>query len=227
MPTVLITGANRGIGLQYARTYGRDGWRVHACCRHPDKAKALREDCGGEVVLHRLDVTDGLRVQGLAREMSDEPIDLLINNAGVMGPREGFGHTDYHAWMDALQANALAPMRIAEAFVGSMRASKRKVIVNMSSRMGSIGGNQKSNATIYRTSKAALNMVTKCQANALGPEGFTVICFHPGWVQTEMGGPDAEITVEQSVAGMRNVIAKLDASDNGKFFNYDGEELPW
>ncbi len=227
MPTVLITGANRGIGLQFARTYARDGWRVHGCCRHPDKATTLREDCGGELVTHRLDVTDGLRVRGLGREMSDEPIDLLINNAGVIGSRVGFGETDYDDWLEAFKANTLAPMRMVEAFVKSVTASERKLVVNISSKMGSIGSNVSADAHVYRTTKAALNMVTKCLANALGDQGVTVVSFHPGWVQTDMGGPDAAITVEQSVAGMRNVITSLDSSANGKFFNYDGEELPW
>ncbi len=230
MPTVLITGANRGIGLALARGYAAEGWRVYACCRHPDKAKdlkALKEASGERVAIHRLDVTDGLKVANLARELAEEAIDLLINNAGISGPKNGFGETDYDRWQPVLAVNTFAPLRMAERFVEQVARSEGKLIVNISSKMGSIGANAGSNSIVYRASKAALNQVSKCLAMALAPRGITVILFHPGWVSSDMGGSKAPVTPEDSAAGIRAVIAGVTAADNGRFFNYDGEELPW
>ena len=163
MPTVLITGANRGIGLALARGYAAEGWRVHACCRHPDKAKeleALRAEAGDRFAIHRLDVTDGLKVAALSRELAEEAIDLLINNAGVGGPGTGFGETDYDSWQPVIGINTFAPLRMAERFVEQVARGERKLIVNISSKMGSIAANTKSNSIIYRASKAALNQVS-------------------------------------------------------------------
>ncbi len=230
MPTVLITGANRGIGLALARGYLADGWRVHACCRHPDKAKdlkALQPDAGDRLAVYRLDVTDGLKVASLARELAEEAIDLLINNAGISGPRGGFGETDYDRWQPVIGVNTFAPLRMAERFVEQVARSERKLIVNISSKMGSIAANVSSDSIIYRASKAALNQVSKSLSVALAPRGITVILFHPGWVSTDMGGSEAPVTPEDSAAGIRAVIARATPADNGRFFNYDGEELPW
>jgi len=230
MPTVLITGANRGIGLALARGYAGEGWHVHACCRHPNKAKdlkALEEDFGDRIVLHRLDVTDGLMVAGLARELAGEAIDVLINNAGVSGPRSGFGETDYDRWQAVIAVNSFAPLHMAERFAEQVARGERKLIVNISSKMGSIAANVSSNSIIYRASKAALNQISKCVSVALAPRGITVILFHPGWVSTDMGGAEAPVTPEDSAAGIRAVIARVTPADNGRFFNYDGEELPW
>jgi NAD(P)-dependent dehydrogenase (short-subunit alcohol dehydrogenase family) len=229
-PTVLITGANRGIGLALARGYLAEGWRVYACCRHPGKAKdlnALRAEAGDRLAVHRLDVTDGLKVANLSRELAEEAIDLLINNAGVSGPRGGFGETDFDRWQPVLAVNTFAPLCVAERFVEQVARGERKLIVNISSKMGSIGANVKSDSIIYRASKAALNQVSKCLAMALGPRGITVVLFHPGWVSTDMGGSEAPVTPEDSAAGIRAVIERVTTEDNGRFFNYDGEELPW
>jgi NAD(P)-dependent dehydrogenase (short-subunit alcohol dehydrogenase family) len=230
MPTVLITGANRGIGLALARGYAAEGWRVHACCRNPDQAKdlkALRAEAGDRLAVHRLDVTDGLEVANLARELAEEAIDLLINNAGVSGPGGGFGETDFERWQPVIGVNTFAPLRMAERFVEQVARSERKLIVNISSKMGSIAENASGNSIIYRASKAALNQVSKSLAVVLGPRGITVILFHPGWVSTDMGGSEAPVTPADSAAGIRAVIARTTAADNGRFFNYDGEELPW
>jgi len=231
MATVLITGANRGIGLAFARSFMADGWRVHACCRHPDKAQELQqatEASNGITELHRLDVTDGLKVASLARELIDQPIDVLINNAGIMGPRNaGFGKIDYDEWLPVFAVNVLGPMRLAERFATHVAKSERKLIVNISSRMGSIADNTSGGSYIYRSSKAALNMVSKSMANDLAERGITVIVFHPGWVRTDMGGRNAAITPKESVEGMREVIARVTLVDSGKFFNFDGRELPW
>jgi NAD(P)-dependent dehydrogenase (short-subunit alcohol dehydrogenase family) len=226
MPSVLITGANRGIGLEFARSFAADGWRVHACCRHPDKARDLKA-LEGRVTVHRLDVTDGLQVAGLGRELAGQWIDILINNAGIYGTRAGFGETGYEQWPQVFQVNVMGPLRLAEAFVEQVARSERKLIVNISSRMGSIAENSSGGGYVYRSSKAALNMVVKSLSIDLAERGIGVVAFHPGWVQTDMGGPDGAITAAETVARMRTVIERLAPADNGKFFNYDGGEIPW
>ena len=235
MPSVLITGANRGIGLAFARSFAADGWRVHACCRDPDGAEDLAAlsvvmasaDTAGAVMLHRLDVTDGSRIAGLSRELAGEAIDVLVNNAGVMGPGTGFGEMDYDGWLPVFETNTLAPMRMAEGFVEQVAKSGRMLIVNISSMMGSLGENAGGGAIIYRSSKAALNMVSKSLSAELAPRGITVIVFHPGWVSTDMGGPDAAVTPGESVEGMRAVIERVTPNDSGRFFNFDGREIQW
>ncbi len=226
MPTVLITGANRGLGLEFARSYAADGWRVHACCRHPEKAKALKA-VEGDLLVRKLDVTDGLRVAGLARELADEAIDVLLNNAGVYGPRSDFGETDFDDWLDMLKINTIAPLRMAERFVEQVARSDRKLIVSISSGMGSIAMNDEGGRYPYRTSKAALNMVVKGLAADLAARGIIAVALSPGWVQTDMGGPNADLTPEESVAGMRAVIDGLTPDDSGRFFNYQSEDRPW
>jgi NAD(P)-dependent dehydrogenase (short-subunit alcohol dehydrogenase family) len=235
MPSVLITGANRGIGLAFARSFAAAGWRVHACCRDPDRAEDLaaliadtaRADKAGAVIPHRLDVTDGPMIAGLSRELADEAIDVLVNNAGVMGPRTDFGETDYDGWLPVFETNTLAPMRMAEGFVEQLAKSGRKLIVNISSIMGSIGENAGGGAIVYRSSKAALNMVSKSLSVELAPRGITVIAFHPGWVRTDMGGAGAAVTPGASVEGMCAVIERVTPNDSGRFFNFDGHEIRW
>ncbi|HIC81532.1 MAG TPA: SDR family oxidoreductase [Kiloniellaceae bacterium] len=226
MPTVLITGANRGLGLEFVRSFAADGWRVHACARNVEKAKVVRS-MEGDVICHKLDVTDGLKVASLARELAEEPLDVLINNAGVFGPRSGFGETDFQEWGTVLQINTVAPLRMAERFIGMLEKGEGKTIVNLSSGLGSIASNDSGGVYIYRSSKAALNMITKGLSVDLGERGFTVISISPGWAQTDMGGESAPISAEESVAGMRKVIAGLSTADNGKFLNYDGSEISW
>lgn len=225
MPTVLVTGANRGIGLEFVKSFAADGWRVHACARNVEKAKTVR-GVEGDVVCHKLDVTNGLKVASLARSMTEEPIDLLINNAGQRGPKTGFGKTDYEEWANVLQVNTLAPLRMVERFAALIEQSERKMVVNISSILGSIAGSS-GDDYIYRSSKAALNMVTKTLACDLEGRGMTVVSFHPGWVRTDMGGSGADITPQESVAGMRRVIDGLTTADSGKFFSYDGSTLAW
>ncbi len=225
MPTVLITGANRGLGLAFARSYSTDDWCVHACCRHPEKAQALKA-MEGEVVCHKLDVTDGLQVAGLARELADEAIDVLLNNAGY-GPHGGFGETDYDDWLDVLKINRLAPLRMAERFVEQVARSERKLIVSISSGRGSIAMNDDGGSYPYRTSKAALNMVVKGLAADLAARGIIAVALSPGWVRTDMGGSNAKLTPEESIAGMRAVIDGLTPADSGRFLHYQGEDRPW
>lgn len=230
MASILITGANRGIGLEFARSFADDGWHVHACCRKPGKAEELKELAGGTVgavTLHKLDVTNGLKVASLARALADEPLDILINNAGVIGPKTSFGETDYDHWLPVFATNVLAPMRMAERFVKHLEHGERKLIVNISSILGSVGDNTGGGMYAYRSSKAALNAVVKSLSVDLGPRGICAVAFHPGWVRTDMGGPDAAIAPTESVKGMRAVIDKLGPADTGKFFSYDGSIVPW
>ena len=222
MQTILITGANRGIGLELTRSFAADGWRVHACCRDPKQMPTV----DGAVTVHRLDVTDGARVAALARELEGEAIDILFNNAGVYGPRTGFGETDYEAWVPVFSVNVFAPMRLAEGFVVHVARGERKLILNMSSAMGSVA-EASGGSVIYRSSKAAVNMITKTLSVDLAGQGITVVAFHPGWVQTDMGGSHATVDAQESVRGLRQVIAGLTTKDTGGFFAYDGRKLPW
>lgn len=224
---VLITGAGRGIGLEFARQYAETGWHVHATCREPKNASELLT-LPGEVTVHKLDVTHPKQIGHLVRELEDVPIDLLINNAGVIGPRErGFGDLDYGAWEDVLRVNTLAPIRIAEAFIDNILASERKLIVSLSSVYGSIGSNNSGGSYLYRSSKAALNAAMRSLAIDLRDEGVTVVVFHPGWVRTDMGGPNASLSPQDSVAGMKALIDLLKPSQSGRFYGYDGAEIPW
>ena len=232
MYTTLITGANRGIGLELARQYAADGWRVVTCCRHPGKSDALKKlatQHPGLVEIHPLDVTDLAQIDRMSATLANESIDLLMNNAGVYPDDEfkGFGHVDYAKWMHAFQVNTMAPLKMAEAFVKQVARSKLKIIATISSMMGSIDDNGSGGAYLYRSSKTAVNMVNKSLSLDLKSEGITAVVFNPGWVLTDMGGPNAMIPVEQSVDGLRAVIGKLTQADSGKFFDYDGKEIAW
>jgi NAD(P)-dependent dehydrogenase (short-subunit alcohol dehydrogenase family) len=230
--TVLITGANRGIGLEFCRQYAADGWRVLACCRQPEKSAALDKLAGlypGGINVHCLDVADHKQIEHLGQVLADESIDLLINNAGVYpdSDKSGFGHTDYAEWLQAFRINTMAPLKMAETLATQIAHSKQKTIVTITSKMGSITDNGGGGSYLYRSSKTAVNMVVKSLSIDLKPLGIIAVVFHPGWVKTDMGGPNALITAEQSVSGIRRVASKLVPADSGKFFGYDGQEIPW
>jgi len=203
---------------------------VHAGCRQPNRAddlRALADASGGKVVVHHLDVTDGLQVEGLARELADEGIDILLNNAGIYGPRTGFGVTELDEWQQVLTVNAFAPLRMAECFVDHVARGRRKLIVNISSNMGSIANTTSGGSYPYRASKAALNMISKTLSVDLAGRGIAVVALHPGWVKTDMGGSGAQIATATSVGGLRQVIDGLTLKDSGRFFDYEGRALPW
>ena len=231
MPTVLVTGANRGLGLEFARQFAADGWQVFAACRDPDKAKDLQSlaaKSGDRVRVLAMDVTDTTSVQAAAKQLTDQPIDLLLNNAGVMGPRnQQPGRVDYDAWLKVLDANSLGPMRVVEAFLENVARGNLRRIVTITSGMGSIADNTSGGSYAYRTSKAAVNMVTKSLAIDLAPRGITCIVMNPGWVRTDMGGPAGKISPAESITAMRSVIASLKPADSGKFLNYTGKPYPW
>ena len=232
MKTTLITGANRGIGLEFARQYLSDGWRVIACSRYPDKSDALinlASKFPGLITIHGLNVTDHAQIDRLAQELADVAIDLLINNAGVYPESDigGSGAAKYDEWIQAFQINTMGPLKIAEAFANSVARSKHKTIVTISSKMGSIADNTSGGSYLYRSTKAAVNMVVKSLSIDLKQRGVVAVVLNPGWVKTDMGGPNAMISVGESVTGMRNVIGRLTMTDTGKFINYDGQDIPW
>jgi NAD(P)-dependent dehydrogenase (short-subunit alcohol dehydrogenase family) len=232
MKTVLITGANRGIGLEFCRQYASDGWRIIACSRNPENSDALNklaDQYQDQIQLQPLDVADHLQIDGLAQTLANESIDLLINNAGIypVSDNRGFGHSDYAEWGKAFRINTMAPLKMAESFVAQIARSQHKTIVTITSKMGSIADNGSGGSYLYRSSKVAVNMVVKSLAIDLKPSGITAVVFHPGWVKTDMGGPNAMISSAQSVTGMRQVISKLTLADSGKFFGYDGQVIPW
>ncbi len=224
MATVLITGASRGLGHEFARQYATEGWRVLACCRNPGTMAGLASEA---VSAHQLDVDDAASVTACREAIGSTAIDLLINNAGVIGNRgAGLGDMDYAAFEACLRTNVLGPMRVAEAFVDLLEAGRQKKLVTISSRMGSIA-QAAPNAMIYRTSKAAVSMLVKCLSEELRPKNIAAVVLHPGWVQTDMGGAAAALTPGDSVTAMRRVIAGLGPADTGRFLNYDGGEIPW
>lgn len=227
MPTVVITGAGRGIGLEFARQYAAEGWRVHAAARDPTAAKQLAA-VDGQVDVHRLDVLDRKQVDGLAAALEDEAVDLLINNAGAGGRMHAeLGEIDYAAWEEVLRVNTLAPLRVAEAFIDHVARSERKIMAFMSSRAGSITNNIQGGRYIYRSSKAALNMVVRSLAIDLMPKGIICVALHPGWVRTDMGGPEAPLDAKTSVDHLRRLIERLEHHYSGHFLNYDGADLTW
>jgi NAD(P)-dependent dehydrogenase (short-subunit alcohol dehydrogenase family) len=231
MASILITGANRGLGLEFVRQCIPQGWRILAACRDPKGAaelQALGAGARGAVSVHRLDVNDFGQIEALARELRGEAIDVLLNNAGIYGPKEAaFGKSDYRAWAEVLAVNTLAPMKMAECFIEQVARSERKVIICMSSLMGSVGRDNEGGHYPYRSSKAALNMVVKNLSIDLRGRGVTAVVLHPGWVKTDMGGPNAPLSTEESIRGMLRVVHRLTMKDSGKFLSHDGSEIPW
>lgn len=225
---VLITGANRGLGLEFVKQYAAQGWRVFACCRHPDQAEALQALAKQYVHIRilALNVADFDQVDALAAELHQEKIDLLINNAGIY-PAGDLENTDMAAWLEAYRVNSMAPFKMATAFTPHIAASRLKKIATLSSKMGSIDDNTSGGSYSYRSSKVALNMVMKSLSIDLRPYGIAVVTLHPGWVLTEMGGPDALIDTQTSVAGMREVIENLCLVNSGQFIAYDGQSIAW
>lgn len=225
MGTVLITGANRGIGLALARHYGADGWRVHATCRDPDAAEALNQ--GDVSAVHRLDVTDADQVEALAAAV-DEPLDVVINNAGVAGPPGmELGKVDHEAWQRVMAVNVMGPLRVAEALAGHLARAERPRLVFMSSRAGSIADNLRGGRYVYRSSKAAMNMVARSVAMDLADRNIITVAVHPGWVRTDMGGSGAPFEAAEAASMLRTLFDRLEPHHNGHFLNYDGAELEW
>jgi len=225
MPTVFITGAGRGLGLEFAKQYASDGWRVHATVRDPKKADAL-QTLGSAVTVHRLDVRDFKATAELGREIAREAIDVAIANAGISpGHKVSIAEIDEDAWLDTFAVNSVAPMAVAGALLPALKRGEGKKLIAITSRMGSIAENTAGGSYPYRASKAALNAAWHSLAN--DHREVIAVVLHPGWVRTDMGGSSAPVGPTDSIAGMRRVIAKLKQSDSGKFFDFEGKELPW
>lgn len=231
MPTAFVTGANRGIGLEFVRQYAAEGWDAIAACRNPERTPALRRlagDSGGRIVVVQLDVTDSQSIRRASAAHKKTAIDVLVNNAGIAGgARQRVGSMDYDSWAEILNVNTLGPMRVTEAFLEQVARSDLKCVVAISSGMASIGDNRSGGNVTYRSAKAALNQVMCTLAIDLAPRAIVCAALNPGWVRTDMGGSGAAISAEESVAGMRKVIAALGPAQSGKFFHYTGREYPW
>ena len=222
--TVLISGANRGLGLEFARQYAKAGWSVIGTARTPEKASDLKA-LGVRIV--QLDVADAESVARLAAGLKDHPIDLLINNAGMANRGDQFETVDFESVERVLAVNTVGPMRVTQALLPNLRLGSTKQIVSISSGLGSIENNTGGNFIGYRESKAALNMFNRTLAAELSDEGFVCVVMSPGWVRTDMGGPEATLSPAESITGMRAVIDGLEPEDNGSFRKYDGSTVPW
>lgn len=225
MPTVMITGANRGLGLEFARQYAAAGWRVIATSRSLAKAEALRA-LGGDVAVFALDVADFAAVSALGRELERDSIDVLIANAGIGGPRAMTPDAiDAAGWGETFRVNSMAPLALAGALRHAVARSEQRKMVAISSRLGSMGANGNGGLYAYRASKAALNAAWR--SFAIDHPEIIAALLHPGWVRTDMGGAQALLAVEESVAGLRRVIGGLGKADTGHFYNHDGSPIPW
>ncbi len=230
MPTVLITGANRGLGLEFVRQYMADGWEVIACCRDPEAAPELR---GLGARVEALDVVDEASVEAFTERLGGLPIDLLVNNAGVMSAPSGrvFGSVTRQDFERTVTINGFGPLALTQALAGNLKAAAdaegTATVAVVSSKMGSMGDNGGGGAYVYRASKAAANAVAVSMARDLLDDGILTVILHPGWVRTDMGGPNGLIDAPESVSGMRAVIARASRETAGRFFDQQGQEIPW
>jgi len=232
MPSTLITGSNRGLGLEWVRQYAGDGWRVFATCRQPCEARelqALAEKYNG-ISLHRLDVSRPDEINAVAVELRKEPIDLLVSNAGVYLEKYaqiGLGRIRYDDWEYTFRVNSLGPVRFVEAFTEHLMHGGKRLAAVVRTHMASIADISEPGDYYYRSSKAALNAAMEGIARELQEQGIGLLLLHPGWVYTRMGGEGTSLMPAESVAGMRNLIAQFTLQETAKFYRYDGVEMPW
>ncbi|HJP04279.1 MAG: short-chain dehydrogenase [Chromatiales bacterium] len=236
MPTILITGANRGLGLEFARQYSADGWKVIACCRTPADAHELNElAAGADITVEQLDVNDFAAIDALGEKYKGVPIDVLLNNAGIIGPipiaenamRQHFSKMDYEVWEQVLRTNTFAPVKMAEVFLENVAASEQKKIVTISSTVGSIA-EMSVPALAYASSKTALNRVMTIIAGQLKERGIIVAMYCPGYVKTRMDAFGyATVEVPESIAALRPMIADLTIEKTGSFTGHDGRTIGW
>jgi NAD(P)-dependent dehydrogenase (short-subunit alcohol dehydrogenase family) len=231
MLTTLITGANRGLGLAFVELYASSGWRVFACCRNPTKATellTLAQRYPALISLFTLDVTKSTDIEKLVNDLDLASIDVLINNAGIYGPSGiQFSYVTEEPWLEVWRVNTVAPLMISQALVTNVATSQRRMIVNISSTMGSMEENTEGGAYFYRTSKAALNAITKSMAIDLAPQQITVVALNPGWVRTDMGGGGAIVSAKESATALKCVLDYVSLDESGRFFDLHGEEIPW
>ncbi len=232
MGSVLVTGSNRGLGLEWVKQYAGEGWRVFAACRHPleaEELRALREHYP-RISIHRLDVTRPDEVNALAVELRHEPIDILVNNAGVYLEKYEdalLGGMSYDAWEYTFRVNTLGAIRMIQAFLGHLLRGEKKLIAVISTHMASIADITAPGAYYYRSTKAALNAAVKGLSHELRPKGIGVLLLHPGWVRTRMGGDQAPLLPPESVRGMRRLLGEFTMDQSGRFVRYDGVDMPW
>lgn len=230
MEQVFITGANRGLGLEFVRQYLQAGTRVIATCRDPERADGLHglvTSHAEPISIRALDVTDEAAVEQLGRELADETIDVVINNAGLSPRGERFDNVHASDMLAVFEVNSVAPLIVARALHPSLKHSRRPRIINVSSAMGSLERKDYGRHYSYGASKAALNMITRATAHDLREDGIVVVALHPGWVQTDLGGAQATLSPRESVNGMRRVIDRLGPPDSGMFLTWTGETHPW
>jgi NAD(P)-dependent dehydrogenase (short-subunit alcohol dehydrogenase family) len=232
MPTVLITGSNRGLGLEWTRQYAESGWQVHATCRFPDEADELHKlkKNHPNIEIHRLDITHADEIDNLANALQNNSIDILLNNAGVYLERttpSTLEHIHYPDWEETFRINTLGAVRVTEAFVDLVAKSEKKLVIVTTSHMGSIAEIESPGSYAYRSSKTALNAAMKGISLELQRRDIGVLLFHPGWVKTRMGGAGALISTKESVTGMRAIIEAFDLNKTGYFYRFDGSRIPW
>ena len=225
--TVLITGTNKGLGLEFVKQFAIEGYQVIACTRKINKKDELHQlqEKFKTISICKLDIANFSSIDQFAK-LFKKPIDILINNAGVY-PDSSVDHVDYKAWLNAFKINTLAAFKMTKAFLPHLKKGRLKKIASLTSKMGSIDDNSGGGEYIYRSSKTALNMVMKSLSIDLKPYDLSVITLHPGWVRTDMGGPNGLIDVDESVAGMKRQIDKLTIRTSGQFIAYDGKKIPW
>lgn len=236
MKTAMVTGSNRGLGLEFVRQYAAEGWRVLALARSSSPQLEELRLRHTVVSVYPLDVADHRQIDLLARQLNGEAIDILINNAGVYGDTpfndggvvaQSFGHVDYSDWERTIRINVFGPMKMAEAFVEHVARGQEKKIVTISSELGSMALNRTGGVYGYRSSKAAVNAVMKSMSIDLGKRGVLVVTLHPGWVRTDMGGDRAPVAIAASITGLRAVIAHVTPDQAGRVLAYDGATLPY
>lgn len=228
MQSVLITGANRGIGLQLTRRFLEEGWKVFAACRKPDAAEDLQALAGTHLQILPLDVTDSRSVLELVAALNRAKLDVLINNAGIMGPaQQNVRDMDYDGFLQTLNVNTVAPLRVAAALLPNLKQSKRPRIITVSSQMGSFDLDMGPGHIAYSSSKSAVSKVMQLMAKELAPEGIIVCPVHPGWVKTDMGGPNAQVDAADCAAGLYTLIDGLQQQHSGRFWTWEGREHAW
>jgi NAD(P)-dependent dehydrogenase (short-subunit alcohol dehydrogenase family) len=227
---VFITGANRGIGLELTRQYLAAGEKVFASARDPsiESLSRLTERYPDNLKIVMLDVTDESNIQNVAGSLEGTSIDLLINNAGLFHSKhEDFSSLNPDIWIEEFRVNSIAPFLVTRALKSNLANANSSVVGMISSKMGSMGDNQSGGSYSYRSSKAALNAVSVSLANDLSDLDISVVALHPGWVQTDMGGPNGLIDVETSATGLKAILDKAGKAESGKFYDYSGKQLPW
>lgn len=230
MKHLVITGANRGIGLELVRQSVAKGYAVTAACRRPDSADELLalRDAHRELDVLPLELADARSLDRFVHELDGRAIDMLINNAGIYGQRDAtLGNVNPDAWQQAFHINTIAPLVLTQKLLPQLRKGTERRLAYISSKMGSIADNTSGGSYVYRSTKAALNQVVKSLAEDLESEGFIVLPLHPGWVRTDMGGPNGLIDTATSVAGMLDVIEGATPEQSGQFLAYDGSRIDW